>query len=285
MEEHSGNSLRNRLRRMLLKKREEENKDEEILSIVNDYKEQGALLEEEAEMISNIMEFSDTQTGDICTNRAKIDAISTEETLENALLHMLHGNYSRYPLYRETLDDIVGMLYLKDVTMEYIEGDRNRPLEEIAREPLRVPETLSLDTLFDEMQTKKMQLAVVIDEYGQTAGIVSMEDILEEIVGDIRDEYDEEEEEAKQGEKDLLVSGLILLEELSDIIPIEYIEEDEENFDTLNGLLVSRLGHIPEDGEQAEILYQGYRFRILNCENRVIDKVSIEKIPENAEER
>ncbi len=281
MEEHSGNSLGNRLRRMLLKKREGENRDEEILSIVNDYKEQGALLEEEAEMISNIMEFSDTLTGDICTNRSKMDAISTEETLGNALLHMLHGSYSRYPLYRETLDDIVGMLYLKDIMMEYMEGNRNRPLEEIAREPLRVPETLPLDTLFNEMQTRKMQLAVVIDEYGQTAGIVSMEDILEEIVGDIQDEYDKEEEEARQRGKDLLVSGLILLEELAELIPIVYLEEDEENFDTLNGLLVSRLGHIPEDGEQAEIWYQGYCFRILNCENRVIDRVSVEKLSEN----
>lgn len=278
MEEQAGSSLGGRLRRRLLKKREEEKKDEEILSIVKDYQEQGALLEEEAEMISNIMEFSDTQTGDIMTNRTRIDAISCEETLENALLHMLHGNFSRYPLYRETLDDIVGMLYLKDVMVEYMEGERDCPLERIAREPMRVPETLPIDTLFADMQAKKMQLAVVIDEYGQTAGIVSMEDVLEEIVGDIMDEYDQEEKEAENTGKELIVSGRIPLEELHELIPVAYEEEDEENFDTLNGLLIAKLGHIPEDGEQAVIEYQGYRFVILNCENRMIDRVRIEKI-------
>lgn len=278
MEEQAGSSLGGRLRRRLLKKREEEKKDEEILSIVKDYQEQGALLEEEAEMISNIMEFSDTQTGDIMTNRTRIDAISCEETLENALLHMLHGNFSRYPLYRETLDDIVGMLYLKDVMVEYMEGERDCPLEQIAREPMRVPETLPIDTLFADMQAKKMQLAVVIDEYGQTAGIVSMEDVLEEIVGDIMDEYDQEEKEAENTGKELIVSGRIPLEELHELISVSYEEEDEENFDTLNGLLIAKLGHIPEDGEQAVIEYQGYRFVILNCENRMIDRVRIEKI-------
>lgn len=278
MEEQAGSSLGGRLRRRLLKKREEEKKDEEILSIVKDYQEQGALLEEEAEMISNIMEFSDTQTGDIMTNRTRIDAISCEETLENALLHMLHGNFSRYPLYRETLDDIVGMLYLKDVMVEYMEGERDCPLERIAREPMRVPETLPIDTLFADMQAKKMQLAVVIDEYGQTAGIVSMEDVLEEIVGDIMDEYDQEEKEAENTGKELIVSGRIPLDELHELISVSYEEEDEENFDTLNGLLIAKLGHIPEDGEQAVIEYQGYRFVILNCENRMIDRVRIEKI-------
>lgn len=278
MEEQAGTSLGGRLRRRLLKKREEENKDEEILSMVKDYQEQGALLEEEAEMISNIMEFSDTQTGDIMTNRTRIDAISCEETLENALVHMLHGNFSRYPLYRETLDDIVGMLYLKDVMVEYMEGDRDCPLERIAREPMRVPETLPIDALFADMQAKKMQLAVVIDEYGQTAGIVSMEDVLEEIVGDIMDEYDQEEKEAENTGKELIVSGRIPLEELHELIPITYEEEDEENFDTLNGILIAKLGHIPEDGEQAVIEYRGYRFVILNCENRMIDRVRVEKL-------
>ncbi len=278
MEEQAGSSLGGRLRRRLLKKREEENKDEEILSMVKDYQEQGALLEEEAEMISNIMEFSDTQTGDIMTNRTRIDAISCEETLENALVHMLHGNFSRYPLYRETLDDIVGMLYLKDVMVEYMEGDRGCPLERIAREPMCVPETLPIDALFADMQAKKMQLAVVIDEYGQTAGIVSMEDVLEEIVGDIMDEYDQEEKEAENTGKELIVSGRIPLEELHELVPITYEEEDEENFDTLNGILIAKLGHIPEDGEQAVIEYRGYRFVILNCENRMIDRVRVEKV-------
>ncbi len=279
-----------RLLRSWWGKRNEEDYDEEILSLVNDYKDQGAIEEDEAEMISNIMEFSETQAKDIMTNRTKIEAFSTEDTLENVLHAMLHENYSRYPLYEDNLDNIVGILYLKDVMIEYLEGDKNCPLTKIAREPFNVPETMPIDALFGEMQSKKIHMAIVIDEYGQTAGIVAMEDILEEIVGDILDEYDEEDEEAKRFGDDLIVQGSIPIEELKELIDIEFSEEDEENFETLNGILVSRLGHIPEDGEQGEIRYGDWIFRILRCEGRRIAEVSVQKAepqdtdPETAEE-
>ncbi|MBP5489100.1 MAG: HlyC/CorC family transporter [Lachnospiraceae bacterium] len=279
-----------RLLRSWWGKRNEEDYDEEILSLVNDYKDQGAIEEDEAEMISNIMEFSETQAKDIMTNRTKIEAFSTEDTLENVLHAMLHENYSRYPLYEDNLDNIVGILYLKDVMIEYLEGDKNCPLTKIAREPFNVPETMPIDALFGEMQSKKIHMAIVIDEYGQTAGIVAMEDILEEIVGDILDEYDEEDEEAKRFGDDLIVQGSIPIEELKELIDIVFSEEDEENFETLNGILVSRLGHIPEDGEQGEIRYGDWIFRILRCEGRRIAEVSVQKAepqdtdPETAEE-
>lgn len=279
-----------RLLRSWWGKRNEEDYDEEILSLVNDYKDQGAIEEDEAEMISNIMEFSETQAKDIMTNRTKIEAFSTEDTLENVLHAMLHENYSRYPLYEDNLDNIVGILYLKDVMIEYLEGDKNCPLTKIAREPFNVPETMPIDALFGEMQSKKIHMAIVIDEYGQTAGIVAMEDILEEIVGDILDEYDEEDEEAKRFGDDLIVQGSIPIEELKELIDIEFSKEDEENFETLNGILVSRLGHIPEDGEQGEIRYGDWIFRILRCEGRRIAEVSVQKAepqdtdPETAEE-
>lgn len=279
-----------RLLRSWWGKRNEEDYDEEILSLVNDYKDQGAIEEDEAEMISNIMEFSETQAKDIMTNRTKIEAFSTEDTLENVLHAMLHENYSRYPLYEDNLDNIVGILYLKDVMIEYLEGDKNCPLTKIAREPFNVPETMPIDALFGEMQSKKIHMAIVIDEYGQTAGIVAMEDILEEIVGDILDEYDEEDEEAKRFGDDLIVQGSIPIEELKELIDIEFSKEDEENFETLNGILVSRLGHIPEDGEQGEIRYGDWIFRILRCEGRRIAEVSVQKAepqdtdPETSEE-
>ena len=266
-----------RLLRSWWGKRNEEDYDEEILSLVNDYKDQGAIEEDEAEMISNIMEFSETQAKDIMTNRTKIEAFSTEDTLENVLHAMLHENYSRYPLYEDNLDNIVGILYLKDVMIEYLEGDKKCPLTKIAREPFNVPETMPIDALFGEMQSKKIHMAIVIDEYGQTAGIVAMEDILEEIVGDILDEYDEEDEEAKRFGDDLIVQGSIPIEELKELIDIEFSKEDEENFETLNGILVSRLGHIPEDGEQGEIRYGDWIFRILHCEGRRIAEVSVHK--------
>lgn len=273
-----------RLLRNWLGKRNEEDYDEEILSLVNDYKDQGAIEEDEAEMISNIMEFSETQAKDIMTNRTKIEAFSVEDTLEDVLHRMLHGNYTRYPLYEENLDNIVGILYLKDVMIEYIEGDRNRRLTEIAREPFNVPETMPIDALFGEMQSKKIHMAIVIDEYGQTSGIVAMEDILEEIVGDILDEYDEDTEEASRSGDELIVAGSIPIDELKELIDVDFSEEEEENFETLNGILVSHLGHIPEDGETGEITIGRWTFRILQCENRCISKVAVTEIPVDAEE-
>ena len=261
------------------RKRHEEDYDEEILSLVNDYKDQGAIEEDEAEMISNIMEFSETQAKNIMTNRTKIEAFSTEDTLEHVLHCMLHSNYSRYPLYEENLDNIVGILYLKDVILEYLEGDKNSPLQKVAREPFNVPETMPIDALFGEMQSKKIHMSIVIDEYGQTSGIVAMEDILEEIVGDILDEFDEDNEEAKRSGDELIVSGSIPVEELKELADISFSEEDEDNFETLNGILVARLGHIPEDDESGEIRYGDWLFRILSCENRRIAKVAIRKIP------
>ena len=263
----------------------DEDTDEEIISMVNDYKDQGALEEGEAEMITNIMEFSDTQVKDIMTHRSKMDAISKDTSMEKALHHMLHCNYTRYPLYDTTDDNIIGILYLKDVMLAYLEGDRETPLSEIAREPFCVPETLPIDSLFDEMQRKKIHMAVVIDEYGQTSGIVCMEDILEEIVGDIQDEYDKEEVVAKKKGDALFVKGSMPLEELSEKLPsLEIAPNDMDNFETLNGLLISLLDHIPADGEKAVIPYGGYVFDILSCRHKMVYQVKItplKKEPKN----
>lgn len=269
-------SLLGKLRALLHKHKDEENTDEEILSIVNDYKNQGALEEDEVEMISNIMEFSDTQAKDIMTHRSRMDAISKDTTMEKALHHMLHCNYTRYPLYDTTNDNIIGILYLKDVMLSFMEGDRNGSLTEIAREPFCVPETLPIDSLFDEMQRKKIHMAVVIDEYGQTSGIVCMEDIIEEIVGDIQDEYDKEEVKAKKKGDALFVKGSMPLAELMEKLPnLKIQEQDYDNFETLNGLLISLLDHIPSDNEKAVIPYGGYVFDILSCKHKMVNQVRI----------
>ena len=274
MEENKG--LLGKLRELIHKQKTDEETDEEILSIVNDYKDQGALEEGEVEMISNIMEFADTQAKDIMTHRSKMDAISKDTSMEKALHHMLHCNYTRYPLYDTTNDNIIGILYLKDVMLAYMEGDRNTPLSEIARAPFCVPETLPLDTLFDEMQRKKIHMAVVIDEYGQTSGIVCMEDILEEIVGDIQDEYDKEEVVAKKKGDALFVKGIMPLEELMEKLPeLDVAEHDRDNFETLNGLLTSLLDHVPADNEKAVIPYGGYVFDILSCKHKMVYQVKI----------
>ena len=274
MEENA--SLLSKLKEFLHRGKEEQNSDEEILSIVNDYKNQGALEEDEVEMISHIIEFSDTKASDIMTHRSRMDAISKDTSMEKALHHMLHCNYTRYPLYDTTNDNIIGILYLKDVMIAFMEGDRNTPLCEIAREAFCVPETLPIDNLFDEMQRKKIHMAVVIDEYGQTSGIVCMEDILEEIVGDIQDEYDKEEVKAKKKGDALFVKGSMPLAELTEKLPnLQIQEQDLANFETLNGLLISLLDHIPSDNEKAVIPYGGYVFDILSCKHKMVNQVRI----------
>lgn len=254
--------------------------EEEIISIVNEGHEQGVIDAGKAEMISNIIELDDKKAQDIMTHKKRIVAINAEISLKEALRLMLSENYSRYPLYVDNLDNIVGILHLKDVISAYISGDENnKTLQEIAREPYFVPETQSVNLLFREMQAKKIHMAIVVDEYGQTAGLVAMEDFLEEIVGNIQDEYDMEEKMIISVEDDsCVVKGSISLEDLKEELDIVIENED---FDTLNGFLISILDRIPADGEKATLQYGGYQFDILETMNKMIGQVRITKLPVN----
>ncbi len=260
--------------------------EEEIMSMVNEGHEQGVLEAEEAEMISNIIEFDEKETKDVMTHRTKIVAIKSDLSIDEALAFMLNESYSRFPLYGENMDDIVGVLHLKDVATWYQDQKlRKRPLVEVARKPYFVPDTQSLDVLFHDMQKKKVHIAIVADEYGQTAGLVTMEDILEEIVGDIQDEYDDEEELiSRSGENSFIVSGEISLDELEDETGIQIREEEKEAFDTLNGLMVSILDHIPQDKEAFEADYQGFHFASVEIRDKMILRVRVTKLPEAEEE-
>lgn len=258
---------------------EESVTEEEIISIVNEGQEQGVLDSEEAEMISNIIEFDEKEVRDIMTHRKKIVALDASYSIEEALHFMLNESYSRFPLYQENIDDIIGIVHLKDVIRFHLNPElSNLSLCDVASEPYFVPDTQNIDLLLHDMQAKKIHMAVVIDEYGQTAGIVAMEDILEEIVGDIQDEYDMEEENiTAQDEDEYLVTGETDLEELSEHLGIVFDEEDFENFDTLNGLLISKLDRIPMDGETAIIDLCGYQFEIIEAMNKMIRLVRIAK--------
>ena len=253
--------------------------EEEIISMMNEGQEQGVLNAGEVEMISNIMELGDKEAQDIMTPKKKIITVNTEISLEEALKFMLSGNYSRYPLYEGNMDNIIGILHLKDVISAYISEElKNAPLAQIAREPFFVPDTQNINILFHDMQSKNIHMAIVIDEYGQTAGLVAMEDFLEEIVGNIQDEYDVEESMviAIEGHK-ITVKGSISLEELEDETGIRIHNED---FDTLNGLLISIMDRIPQDGERETLIYQGYQFDVLETMDKMIQKVRIIKIAE-----
>lgn len=173
---------------------EEKVTEDEIIYMVNEGQERGVFDAGEAEMISNIIELDEKEAQDIMTPKKKIIAINSEMKIEEALRFMLSENYSRYPLYEENRDNIIGILHLKDVINAYISDDsKDKQLKDIAREPYFVPDTQNINILFHDMQEKNIHMAIVIDEYGQTAGLVAMEDFLEEIVGNIQDEYDNEE--------------------------------------------------------------------------------------------
>ena len=254
--------------------------EEGIISMVNEGQELGVLEADEAEMITNIFEYGDKEAQDVMTIRNNIAAIDSSFTLQEAIVCMLENNNSRYPVYEENLDQIIGILNLKDaVRFQSSHKKATDPIgtyPELLREAVFVPETKKLDDLFKEMQSSKLQMVIVSDEYGQTSGLVAMEDILEEIVGNIMDEYDVEEEYIEERSADVYeIEGLTPLEELEEELEITF---DSEEMDTLNGFLISKMDRIPEEDEDFEMEYKGYYFKVLETENRTIKTVLVSKV-------
>lgn len=259
--------------------------EEEIINMVQEGFEKGVIEDNEAEMISNIFAFGDKEAQDVMTHRSSVTAIDGETRLRDAVEFMLEDGSSRYPVYEENIDHIIGILYLKDALRYHRDGSRQdwyiRDLDGLLREARFVPQTKKIDELFEEMQQNKLQMVIVMDEYGQMDGLVTMEDILEEIVGSILDEYDEDTEYIEEKSADeYVVDGMTPLEELTERFGIPF---EDENYETLNGFLIYRLGHIPEPGEIFETDYGGYRFRILAVDGNVIARVLVTKIPDQAE--
>ncbi|MCI9319525.1 MAG: HlyC/CorC family transporter [Lachnospiraceae bacterium] len=262
--------------------------EEEIIHMVNEGHEQGVIQASEAEMITNIFEFGDKEAQDIMTHRNNVIAIDADMVLGDAITFMLKGKNSRYPVYEENIDHIIGILHLKDAMRFHADGEKMncplRELEGLLREACFVPQTKNIDELFREMQADKLQMVIVVDEYGQTDGLLAMEDILEEIVGNILDEYDEDKEYIEEkGNDEYVIEGKTPLEELEECFGISF--EDEE-FDTMNGFLISRMDRIPEPDEQFDVDYKGYNFKILSVENKMIQSVLVTRLaePEESEE-
>lgn len=255
--------------------------EEEIISMVNEGHEQGVLLATEAEMITNIFEFVDKETQDIMTHRKNIIAIDKNMTLREALDYMLSESKSRFPVYDENIDNIIGILHYRDAMRAHAtEKNLMLPVGKIKgliRDAMFVPETKNIDDLFKTMQQTKTQMVIVVDEYGQTSGLLAMEDILEEIVGNIMDEYDEDEEHIEETENadEYIIEGMTPLEELEERFGISF---DEEEFETLNGFLISQMDKIPEEDEEFSIVVEGYEFKILTVEKRMIKSVLVTKV-------
>lgn len=257
--------------------------EEEIISMVNEGHEQGVIQASEAEMITNIFEFGDKRAEDIMTNRTNIVAIDCEMTFGDAIQFMLNGRNSRYPVYEENIDHIIGILHMKDALRRQSAIDAGRKVRDIPgllRDARFIPETRKVDSLFKTMQSTKCQMVIVLDEYGQTAGMIAMEDILEEIVGNILDEYDVDESYIREKSKDeYIIEGKTPLEELEELFDISF---DESEFETLNGFLIAKLEHIPEPDEQFDIRVDGYDFKVLSVENKMIKTVLVKKLPEES---
>ncbi len=261
----------------IFSKKSSEEVEEEILSMVEEGNEQGVIEDNEAEMISNIFEFSDKAAKDVMTNRQKIVAIEDTVTVREALNYALENNFTRYPVYTEDVDDICGIVHLRDLIERYMVTPES-PVTEVLDDPIFVHPTIGIAKLLNKMQREKVHMAVVVDEYGQTDGIVTMEDIIEEIVGNISDEHDEEEVEIRKiAGGDYIIKGDANLETLSEALQIEFTDEDIE---TLNGFLLYRLGRLPKDGEKPVIEYKGYEFIPVNIKDKMIRLVKCRKVEE-----
>ena len=257
-----------------------ESTEEEILSMVNEGQEQGVILDSEAKMISRIMEFGDKEAQDVMTNRNNIHAFDANITLKEAVEMIMNDHFSRFPVYEETIDHVIGFIYLKDAMRMQMHEKMNQmsigSIRRLLRKPVFVPETKSIDSVFRMMQTSKTQMVVVIDEYGQTSGILTLEDILEEIVGNIQDEVDVDDKLVISAKQD----GYIF----SGTTPLEYIEEllqidlEQEEYETLNGFVIGKLEHIPEEGDVGFAFeVSGYDFSVLEVKNRMIQEVGIKR--------
>lgn len=237
---------------------------------------------EAAALIRNIFRYMDKDAKDIMTHRKNIIAIDGEEKLEDALKFMLNKNFSRFPVYKEDIDEIVGFLHLREAMECYLAREQRQvPVSELGdyiRAVTFIPETKSIDTLFREMQVSRNHVVIVLDEYGQTSGLVTMEDILEELVGNILDEHDVEEKMiTRLVTGNYLVNGFAELEDLEDYLGIQF---EKENYGTLNGFLIDQLERIPAQDERCVVEYEGYRFTVLLVDNNTIRRVKIEKLPE-----
>ncbi len=254
----------------------EEVTEEEIRMMLDIGGESGAIEQDERTMIENIFEFNNMTAEDVMIHRMDVVALHVEEKPEDILKTIRESGLSRFPVYDSDIDDIVGVLNTRDFLL-------NRDSQKSVREQLRpaylVPETVQADALFRDMQKQKVHMAIVVDEYGGMSGIVTMEDLLEEIVGNIYDEFDPtEESEIEQLDENLWqVSGAIDLETLSDALDMPLPLDDE--YDTLGGLVFSSLTSIPEDGATLEVTMHGLRIQVTEISDHRVEKALVSKIP------
>lgn len=254
---------------------EENVTEEEILMMVDVGEEKGVIENTQAEMINNIFEFDDIDAGDIMTHRVDMTAVEADEPISEVIEVAIADGYSRIPVYDDDPDNIIGIVYVKDL-LPYIgkELPTDKTIREVMRSAYFVPETKKCGELFTEMSEKRVQIAIVVDEYGGTAGLITLEDIIESIVGNIQDEYDDEDEEiAKINDNVFTVEGTTDLDEIDELIGTTIPEGD---YDTVAGFIISRLGYLPKDGDMDTVTLDNLTFTVLSVEDKRIAKVRID---------
>jgi CBS domain containing-hemolysin-like protein len=248
--------------------------EEEIKEWIEVGKEEGTIEQEEREMLYSVLEFSDTLTREIMTPRVDVALIEDTKTLNEATQLFNETAFSRIPVFHGSVDNIIGILNIKDVFSTVFSGKRQVPIKELMYDPFFVPETKKIDDLLKELQVRKVQIAIVLDEYGSFVGIVTVEDILEELVGDILDEFDREEPEIQKiGEGVYLVDAKIWVEDLNEELNLNL--PVHESYETIGGLLIDRLGHIPHPGESAHISESNVSLVVMQMLSRRIVKIKL----------
>ncbi|MCR5339808.1 MAG: hemolysin family protein, partial [Saccharofermentans sp.] len=248
--------------------------EEEIRMMVDVGSESGNIEDTEKEMIDNVFEFNDKEVSEIMTHRKKIVSLPIDAEFREVMRVAREEKYTRIPVYEDTIDDIKGILHIKDL-IGIMPPDEEHPfvLEKFIREPLFVHETRKISSLFGEMKTSGMQMAVIVDEYGGTMGICTIEDMLEELVGNITDEFDDEEQPlVKLSNGDYIVAGDMTLSDLEDELDTELTDEE---YDTIAGLVIQLLDRVPEEKEKPIVHYKNLDIKVLKIEERAIAKVLI----------
>lgn len=251
--------------------------EEEIRMMVDVGQEKGVIEDTQKEMIDNIFEFDDIDVSDIMTHRTDMYAVEASDSLQDVIDISVERGYSRIPVYDDDPDNIIGIAYIKDLIQYIGKSLPENGLRSIMRKAYYVPESKKCGQLFKEMSESHVQMAIVVDEYGGTAGLVTLEDLLESIVGNIQDEYDNEDEEISRiDDATFTIDGTTDIEEVGDLIGITFPEGD---YDTLGGYIISRLGFLPSDEEMNSLEFENFRFTVLSVEDRRIGKVKVEILP------
>ena len=247
---------------------------EELISLVNEGQAHGVLNKKEKEMINSIMEFDEKIAKEIMTPRINVFAIDIAEPKEEYLEELMNSRYTRIPVYEEDIDNVIGMLYIKDFFKEAVKvGYEKVDIRSIMKKPYLVPESKIIKDLFRELQQSKKQIAVLIDEYGGFAGIVTMEDLVEEVMGDIEDEYDPISFKVKKiDDSTYLIDGMTTIDELNSKLELNLYSE---NFDTISGFLIDKIGTIPQEHDERIIEIEHLVFKLESVRNKRIDKVKL----------